>query len=369
MKRDYYEILGVGRGVGEQELKSAYRQLALKFHPDRNPGDKESEDKFKEAAEAYSVLSDAQKRAAYDAYGHAGLSGAASQGFDPNAFADFNDILGAFGFGDLFGGGGGRRRNRAQRGEDLRYDLEITFEEAMRGTSAEIQLPRQEVCSRCHGNGAEAGDLVTCQACHGRGEVLYQQSFLSIRRTCPTCNGQGKVIRRACTQCRGDGFIRSQEKLKIEIPAGVDSGTRLRVSGKGQGGAGGGPHGDLYVFIKVEEHPLFERHDNDLHCAIPINVAQAALGAEIQVPTLDGPLPFRIPEGTQSGAKFRIRSQGVPDVNGHGRGDLYVHVQVQIPGKLTREQKKIFEQLRETLPVENTPQDRGLFEKVKDYFV
>ncbi len=239
----------------------------------------------------------------------------------------------------------------------------------MRGTSAEIQLPRQEVCSRCHGNGAEAGDLVTCQACHGRGEVLYQQSFLSIRRTCPTCNGQGKVIRRACTQCRGDGFIRSQEKLKIEIPAGVDSGTRLRVSGKGQGGAGGGPHGDLYVFIKVEEHPLFERHDNDLHCAIPINVAQAALGAEIQVPTLDGPLPFRIPEGTQSGAKFRIRSQGVPDVNGHGRGDLYVHVQVQIPGKLTREQKKIFEQLRETLPVENTPQDRGLFEKVKDYFV
>jgi molecular chaperone DnaJ len=370
VKRDYYEVLGVGQNVAEQELKSAYRQLALKFHPDRNPGDRDAEEKFKEAAEAYSVLSDGQKRAAYDAYGHAGVSSAASQGFDPNAFADFSDILGAFGFGDLFGGGGGgRRRHRAQRGEDLRYDLQIAFDDAMHGTSAHILVPRQEVCPRCQGNGAEPGDLVTCQACHGRGEILYQQSFLSIRRTCPTCNGRGKAIRKACPQCRGEGHARSQEKLKIEIPAGVDNGTRLRLTGKGEAGPNGGPHGDLYVFIKVEEHPVFERRENDLHCTIPVNVAQAALGAEIQAPALDGTYPFKIPEGTQSGATFRIRNQGVPDINGHGRGDLFVHIQVQIPSKLTREQKKVFEQLRDTLPVENKPHERGLFDKVKDYFV
>lgn len=369
-KRDYYEVLGVGRTASDQELKSAYRQMALKFHPDRNPDNHAAEETFKEAAEAYSVLSDPQKRAAYDQYGHAGLSSVASSGFDPNAFADFSDILGDFfGFGDLFGGSGGRRRTRAQRGDDLRYDLELSFEDAVRGMAVEIQIPRQEVCHRCLGKGAEPGDLATCSACRGRGEMIYQQGFLSIRRTCSQCGGAGQVARKACPECRGQGYTTSQDKLKVNIPAGVDNGTRLRLSGKGQAGANGGPPGDLYVFIKVEEHPVFERRDKDLHCTIPINIAQAALGVEIEVPTLDGTQPLKIPEGTQTGASFRLRHQGVPDVNGHGRGDLYVHVQVKVPGKLTREQRKLFEQLKETLPAENKPSERGLFEKVKDYFM
>jgi molecular chaperone DnaJ len=369
-KRDYYEVLGVGRNASEQELKSAYRQAALKFHPDRNPDNREAEETFKEAAEAYSVLGDPQKRAAYDQYGHAGLSRVASSGFDPNTFADFSDILGDFfGFGDLFGGPGGRRRTRAQRGDDLRYDLELSFEDAVRGMSVEIQIPRQEVCHRCLGKGAEPGDLATCSACRGRGEMIYQQGFLSIRRTCSQCGGAGQVARKACPQCRGQGHTTSPDKLKVNIPAGVDNGTRLRLSGKGQPGANGGPPGDLYVFVKVEEHPVFERRDKDLHCTIPINVAQAALGVEIEVPTLDGAQPLKIPEGTQTGATFRLRHQGVPDMNGHGRGDLCVHVQVKVPPKLTREQRKLFEQLKETLPAENQPSERGLFEKVKDYFM
>ena len=369
-KRDYYEVLGITRNVSEQELKSAYRQMALKFHPDRNPDNGEAEEKFKEAAEAYSVLSDPQKRAVYDQYGHAGLSRVSSSGFDPNAFADFSDILGDFfGFGDLFGGAGGRRRTRAQRGDDLRYDLELSFEAAVRGLAVDIQIPRQEVCHRCLGKGAEPGDLSTCSACRGRGEVIYQQGFLSIRRTCAQCGGAGQVARKACPQCRGQGYTTSPDKLKVSIPAGVDNGTRLRLSAKGQAGANGGPPGDLYVFIKVEEHPIFERRDKDLHCTIPVNVAQAALGVQIEVPTLDGSQPLKIPEGTQTGATFRLRHQGVPDVDGHGRGDLFVHVQVTVPPKLTREQRKLFEQLKETLPAENQPSERGLFEKVKDYFM
>jgi molecular chaperone DnaJ len=368
-KRDYYEILGVSKNASDQEVKSAYRQMALKYHPDRNPQNAEAEEKFKEAAEAYSVLSDPQKRAAYDQYGHAGVSGAAAGGFDPNAFADFGDILGDFfGFGDLFGSSG-RRRTRAQRGDDLRFDLELTFEDAVRGMSAEIQVPRQETCHRCLGKGAEPGDMTTCPSCHGRGEILYQQGFLSIRRTCSQCGGSGRAIRKPCPQCRGEGFVLTEDKLKVNIPAGVDNGTRLRLSGKGQAGINGGPPGDLYVFIKVQEHPIFERREKDLHCTIPINIAQAALGAEIEVPTLDGTQPLKIPEGTQSGATFRLRHQGVPDVNGRSRGDLFVHVDVKVPQKLTREQRKLFEQLRETLPTENKPSERGLFEKVKDYFM
>lgn len=368
-KRDYYEILGVSRDASEQELKSAYRQMALKYHPDRNPQNAEAEEKFKEAAEAYSVLSDPQKRAAYDQYGHAGVSGAASAGFDPSVFADFGDIFGdIFGFGDLFGSTA-RRRTRAQRGEDLRYDLELSFEDAVRGMSAEIQVPRQEVCHRCLGKGAEPGDMATCPACRGRGETVYQQGFLSIRRTCPQCGGRGSIIRKACPQCRGRGHVFTEDRLKVNIPAGVDNGTRLRLSGKGQAGINGGPPGDLYVFIRVQEHPIFERREKDLHCTIPINITQAVLGAEIEVPTLNGTQPLKIPEGTQSGATFRLKHQGVPDVNSRGRGDLFVHVEVKIPTKLTREQRKLFEQLRETLPADNKPAERGLFEKVKDYFM
>ena len=369
-KRDYYEVLGVVRESGDGEIKSAYRKLALQYHPDRNPDNPEAEEKFKEASEAYGVLSDAQKRAAYDRYGHAGLQGAAGGGFNPDTFADFSDILGdIFGFGDLFGGGG-RRRTRAQRGEDVRYDLEISFEEAVFGLPTEIQVPRLEKCGRCSGTGSEPGSApTTCPTCHGRGEITYQQSFLSIRRTCSTCNGLGKVIRNPCNECRGHGYKQVQRKLKVNIPAGVDDGMRVRLGGEGQPGVNGGPPGDLYVFLKVRTHAFFERQENDLHCKIPINIAQAALGAEIEVPTLEQPHKLKIPEGTQSGTQFRLRNKGVPSVNGGSRGDICVHVEVTVPARLNREQRKLLEQLREMLPVDNAPSEKGLFEKVKDYFM
>ena len=370
-KRDYYEVLSVSRDCDEVTLKSSYRKLALQYHPDRNPNNKEAEEKFKEAAEAYAVLSDPQKRAAYDRYGHQAVNGAAGgSGFDESQFADFGDILGdLFGFGDIFGGGGRSRRTRQQRGEDLRYDLEISFEDTMRGLSADLQIPRMEPCAKCAGTGAEPnGGLVTCAACSGRGEILYQQGFLSIRKTCPTCNGRGKVIRQACSQCRGEGFSRTEKKLKVNIPAGVDNGTRLRLTGEGNPGPPGSQPGDLYVVIKVADHPVFERRESDLHCTLPINVAQAALGAEIQVETFDGPQMIKISEGTQSGAHFKLRSLGVPHVNSRARGDLYVHVDVQVPKKLTREQRKLFEELRHVLPAENVPHEKSVFEKVRDFF-
>ena len=370
-KRDYYEVLGLGRDAGEQDIKSAYRKLALKYHPDRNPDDAAAEDRFKEAAEAYSVLSDAQKRAAYDRFGHPGLQGAGGGGgYDPNQFSDFSDILGNFfGFGDLFGGGGGRR-SRAQRGEDVRYDLEIAFEEALFGMSADIQVPRMEACEHCHGSGSEPGSgPTTCPTCHGRGEILYQQGFLSVRRTCSTCAGSGQIIRNACQECRGQGYRQAQRKLKINIPAGVDDGTRLRLTGEGQPGAQGGPPGDLYVFLKVREHAFFERHENDLHCTVPLNVAQAALGCEIDIPTFEGPQRVKVPEGTQSGAQFKLRHKGVAALNGGGRGDLIVHIDVKVPTRLSRDQRRLLELLRESLPVNNTPSGKGLFDKVKDYFV
>ncbi|MBV9406119.1 MAG: molecular chaperone DnaJ, partial [Acidobacteriaceae bacterium] len=323
-KRDYYEVLSVTRDCDDQTLKSAYRKLALQYHPDRNPGDHTAEEKFKEAAEAYAVLSDSQKRAAYDRYGHQAVGNNGFSGFDESTFTNLEDILGdLFGLGDIFGRSG-RQRSRVQRGEDIRYDLEISFEDSMRGLSADLQIPRREACSKCEGTGAEPGvGLVSCAACHGRGEILYQQSFLSIRKTCPTCGGRGKVIRQACTQCRGEGYSRVEKKLKVNIPAGVDNGTRLRLSSEGNPGAPGAQPGDLYVVIKVAEHPIFERRENDLHCTLPINLAQAALGDEIEIETIDGPQKIHIPEGTQSGAQFRLRSLGVPHLNSRARGDLY----------------------------------------------
>jgi molecular chaperone DnaJ len=372
MKRDYYEVLGVAKDADEAAIKSSYRKLALKYHPDRNPNDKEAEEKFKEAAEAYSVLSDSQKRAAYDRYGHQGVASAAQGGFDPNAFQDFSDILGdLFGFGDLFGGGGRRRGNRAQRGEDVRYDLEITFEDALKGLSADIQVPRLDECRRCHGKGAEPEDgLTMCPMCRGRGEVLYQQGFLSVRRTCSQCGGRGQLIRRPCKECKGEGYTRSERKLNVRIPAGVDTGTRLRLNGEGQPGANGGGPGDLYVVLRVGDHQIFERQDFDLHCTVPVNIAQAALGADVDVLTvLDGLQAVKVPEGTQSGARIRLPKLGVPYVNGNGRGDLYVHIEVRTPTKLSREQRRLLEQLKEILPEENEPEEKGIFEKVKDYFM
>lgn len=374
-KRDYYEILGVDRGVGDSDLKGAYRKMALKYHPDRNPENTDAEEKFKEAAEAYSILSDPQKRAAYDRYGHAGVQGAgAPAGFDPNTFADFSDILEGFFFGDFFGtrSGGGRssRASRPQRGEDLRFDLEIEFEDAVRGKTVEIQVPRHDPCSRCHATGADPdGGTVTCSICNGRGEVIYQQSFLSIRRTCSQCNGRGKLIRKACTQCKGEGYIRADKKLQLNIPAGIETGNHLRVSGQGQPGVNGGPSGDLYVVVTVKEHPIFERDGINLMCTVPVNVAQAALGTDVDVLTFDGLQTVKIPEGTQSGERVRLRGLGVPNLNGHGRGDLFVQVEVHVPKKLTRDQRKLFESLRETLPAENEPKEKSIIEKVKDYFM
>jgi molecular chaperone DnaJ len=369
-KRDYYEILSVTRDCDDPTLKSAYRKLALQHHPDRNPGNADAEERFKEAAEAYAVLSDPQKRAAYDRFGHQGVNGGGAPNFDESQFADFGDILGdLFGFGDMFGRRGGGRSQRSQRGEDIRYDLEISFEDSMRGLSADLLVPRLEACAKCRGTGAEPnGGMVTCSLCNGRGEVLYQQSFLSIRKTCPTCGGRGQVIRQSCSQCRGEGFHRTEKKLKVNIPAGVDSGTRLRLGGEGNPAPQNGQPGDLYVVLKVAEHPIFERRENDLHCTLPINVAQAALGAEVTIETFDGPQVIRIPEGAQAGAQFKLRSLGVPELNSRGRGDLYVHVDVQIPKKLTREQRRHFEELRNLLPTDNAPHEKSVFEKVRDFF-
>ena len=372
-KRDYYEILGVERSADDSVLKVAYRKLAMKHHPDRNPGDSAAEDLFKEAAEAYGVLTDAQKRAAYDRYGHQGLSsmGGGSSG-GGEQYTDLNDIFGDF-FGDFFGGGGrrgGGGANRTRRGEDLRFDLEIEFEDAVQGTSVDVQIPKLDLCTRCTGTGAEKEDgLVTCPTCRGRGEQLFQQGFMTIKRSCSTCNGRGQIIRRPCKECKGEGRLRSEKKLKVNIPAGVDTGTQLRLTGEGQASPNGGPNGDLYVVLSVKEHPVFDREDYDLHCTVPINLAQATLGTEVEIPTFEGPEPVKIPEGTQPGTQLRLKNRGIPRVNASGRGDLFIHVEVHIPAKLSREQRKIFEQLRDTLPPAGEEGDKhGFFGKVKDLF-
>jgi molecular chaperone DnaJ len=372
-KRDYYEVLGLQRGAGDQELKSAYRKLALQYHPDRNPGNHDAEEHFKEAAEAYAVLSDSEKRRAYDTYGHQGVGGASQQGFNPDAFADFADIFGDFfGFGDLFGGAsaGGRRRSRAQRGDDVRYDLELSFDDAFHGKEVEIQTPRLDPCPTCRGTGAESEDgWTTCSVCRGRGEVYYQQGFLSIRKGCTQCGGAGKILRRPCRACKGEAFVQSNRKLKVKIPPGVDTGMKMRVPGEGQPGANGGGSGDLYVFLSVQPHAVFERKDADLHCVVPVNIAQAALGTEIHLLTFDGLETLKVPEGVQSGETLRLRNHGMPMVNSGGRGDLIVHLDVRTPRKLSREQRRLLEQLRETLPDESEPTEKSLLDKLKDYLM
>ncbi len=370
-KRDYYEVLGVTRVATDVEIKSAYRQLAMTYHPDRNPNNPDAEEKFKEITEAYAILADSEKRSLYDRFGHAGVGGstAGPAGFDPAIFQDFGDIFGdMFGFGDLFGQGG-RRRSRAQRGADLREDLHLEFDEAVFGAEKQVSVRRHESCDACRGSGAAPGKAaVTCRSCNGRGQVRYQQGFFSIARTCPTCQGAGSVITDPCPKCKGEGRLLRERVVETKVPAGVEDGTRIRFSGLGEAGAFGGPAGDLYVVLHVKEHAFFEREGNDLHCVVPISFPQAALGTEIIVPTLEGEHRLKIPEGTQSGTSFRVRNKGVPVLNGHGKGDLYVEVRIQTPGKLGKRQRELLAELGQLSPVENTPQHRSLLGRVKDMF-
>ena len=372
---DYYEILAVARDASADVIKSAYRKAALRWHPDRNPENKEeAEHNFRQASEAYSVLSDPQKRSVYDRFGHAGLGsgGFESGGFNSTIFEEFHDILGdLFGFDEAFGGG--RRRGRGakgQRGADLRYDMSLSFEDAATGVTSQVRISRHETCETCHGTGAKSGSgTAACRTCGGRGQMSYQQGFFSITRTCPACQGSGQVIREACATCRGQGRIARERVLDVGIPAGVDSGTRLRMPGQGEPGANGGPTGDLYIFLEVKEHPFFERRGADLFCTIPVSFPQAALGTTIKIPTLHGEDELDIPEGTQSGQIFRQRGKGLPNPQG-GRGDLYVSIRVVVPSKMSREQRRVLEQLGQSLRVENKPAERSssFFDKVKDIF-
>jgi molecular chaperone DnaJ len=371
-KADYYEVLGVSRECSDQELKSAYRKQALRYHPDRNPGDRIAEEKFKEASEAYQVLSDADKRAAYDRFGHAGLG---AQGFGAGPFAggvDIGDI-----FGDLFGemftmGGGARgasRGPRQQRGDDLRFDLTIDFEATIFGTETDVKIRRLETCNACGGRGSSSGrGPSVCDQCKGHGQVRYQQGFFSVARTCGACGGTGSVINDPCSSCRGEGRAATEIKLHVKVPRGVEDGTRIRYAGEGDTGRLGGPKGDLYVILSVRPHDFFERHGQDLHCVIPISFPQAALGAEFEIPGIDGPVNIKLPEGTQSGREVRIRGRGVPYLNEKGSGDLIVKVVVQIPRKLNRAQRDLVAKLADTMSVENKPTSPGLIEKMKDLF-
>jgi len=379
-KRDYYEILGVSRSASDTEIKSAYRRQAMKYHPDRNPGDAAAEESFKEASEAYAVLADSDKRSAYDRFGHAGVSSSAGAGFDPTVFTGFEDILGGlgdiFGFGDIFGGG--RRRGGPQRGADLRYDLEITFEESASGAETAIQIQRQENCDDCHGTGSAAGSTAsTCPQCRGQGQVRFQQGFFTVARTCPQCRGAGKVITKPCPACRGAARVAKDRKITVKIPAGIASGQQLRLQGEGEPGFAGGPAGHLYVVVHVREHEFFRRDGLNLFCEIPVNFPTLALGGEIQVPTLDGVENVKVHEGTETGTTLRLKGKGMPDVGGRGRGDLFATVQAHTPKKLTKEQRQLLEQLRKALPAErfepraregDAHDERNLFDRVKDMF-
>lgn len=371
-KADYYEVLGVERDASEQELKSAYRKQALKYHPDRNPGDEAAEEKFKEASEAYQVLGDPDKRAAYDRYGHAGVgaAGAGQYGGGFSGSVDIGDIFGDL-FGEMFGGSvrGGQGRSRVQRGDDLRVDLTISFEDTIFGHETEVKVRRLEVCGTCHGSGSASGrGPVMCQQCQGRGQIRYQQGFFSVARTCAACGGTGSVVSDPCTTCRGETRVSKEIKLGVKVPPGVEDGTRIRYSGEGDAGRSGGPKGDLYVVLSVRAHEVFERDGNDLKCVVPISFPQAALGAEISIEGIDGPVELKIPEGSQSGRQLRVRGRGVPILNSKGKGDLVVTVVVQVPKKLTKVQRELMRQLSEALEVENKPAAHSFMDKMKDLF-
>ena len=365
-QRDYYEILGVSRDASSDDLKKAYRRLALKYHPDKNPGDKTAESMFKEAAEAYAVLSDAGKRERYDRFGREGIGGQPGfSGFDQEIFGDFGDILGnLFGFGNIFGGG----RRGPRGGQDLRYDLTISFEQAAAGLEAPIVIPRLDRCATCRGTGAKGKEGVkTCETCRGRGQVAFQQGFFTIARTCGSCGGAGKRIVTPCPACAGQGRVRVESTIAVRVPAGIDDGMRLRVSGEGEASPDGGPAGDLFVVLHVEAHPVFRREGAQLHCEVPISFAQAALGTTIHVPLIGGGEDeLDIEAGTQSGTVLRLRGKGLPALDRSGRGDLHVTIRVSTPLSLTAEQRHLLEKLAELDGVETA--ERGLFDRVKDIF-
>jgi molecular chaperone DnaJ len=374
-KIDYYEVLSVSRDASDQELKTAYRKLAMQYHPDRNPDDPSAEGKFKECSEAYQVLSDAEKRAAYDRYGHAAFQGGNGAGAGPfggGGFGNAQDLGDIFGdlFGEMFNmGGSGRQGSRVQRGRDLRYDLTLEFEEAVFGKEKEITIRRTEACTDCKGSGAAKGKApVTCTQCGGRGQQRFQQGFFSVARTCSVCSGTGTLIVDPCQTCKGQTVVQREHSILVKVPAGVEQDTRIRYSGEGEAGKFAGPAGDLYVVLNVKAHKFFERDGDDLHCVMPISFPQAALGTELEIQTLEGAATIKVPEGTQSGKAFKLRGKGVPHLNSHGKGDLIVEIRVETPGKLTKQQKELLRQLSETMVVENTPTSRGLFEKVKDIF-
>ncbi len=371
-KADYYEVLCVARNASDAELKKAYRRMAMKYHPDRNPDDADAEIKFKEIKEAYEVLSDSQKRAAYDQFGHAGVDPSQGAGGFGRGASNFSDIFGDV-FGDIFGGGGhGGGRQRVYRGSDLQYNLELTLEEAVFGIEKVIDIPRMDVCDSCGGTGAAKGaSPVTCSTCNGVGQVRMQQGFFSVQQTCPTCKGSGQEIKDPCPKCHGEGRVRVSKKLEVKIPAGVDTGDRVRLSGEGEAGINGGPSGDLYVQVVVREHKIFTRDGDDLHCEVPISFATATLGGELEVPTLDGRLNLKVPAETQTGKLFRMRGKGVKPVRGGPVGDLICRVKVETPVNLSKEQKVLLQEFADSLEAGGTkhsPQEHGWIDGMKGFF-
>ncbi|MGL5007147.1 MAG: molecular chaperone DnaJ [Plesiomonas sp.] len=371
-KRDYYEVLGVTREADEKEIKKAYKRLAMKYHPDRNQGDKESEARFKEIKEAYEILTDDQKKAAYDQYGHAafeqGGMGGGAGGFGGGA--DFGDIFGDV-FGDIFGGG--RRSQRASRGADLRYTMELTLEEAVRGVTKEIKVPTMVECDGCHGSGAKAGSKpTTCTTCHGAGQVQMRQGFFAVQQACPTCHGRGQIIKDPCNKCHGDGRIQKTKTLSVKIPAGVDTGDRIRLTGEGEAGEQGAPAGDLYVQVHVKDHKIFQREESNLFCEVPISFTMAALGGEVEVPTLDGRVSLKIPAETQTGRMFRMRGKGVKSVRGGAQGDLMCRVVVETPVKLSERQKELLKELEASCDGDarskHSPKSKSFLDGVKKFF-